>query len=189
MKALRWEIEDFFTEDECKTVIKAAEKIGFDKASINTPVGIQMRMDYRNNDRTYITSQELADDIWSRLKDDLRLSNIIDGWKPIGLNERFRVYRYHGEQWFALHADGSYERVPLEEQSWVTLLIYLNDDFVGGETTFQDGEIVPKTGLAALMTQHNYLHEAREVRDGGTKYVLRTDVMYRKDDGLTLSEV
>ena len=56
---------------------------------------------------------------------------------------------------------------------------YLNEDFDGGETSFIDGEIKPKTGLAAFMTQHNYLHEAKEATNG-TKYVLRTDVMYRK---------
>ena len=108
-----------------------------------------------------------------------RLHN--SGWECIGLNERFKIYRYSGpDQYFASHYDGSFERVPLVEQSWVTMLVYLNEDFEGGQTSFIDGEIEPETGLAAFMTQHNYLHEAREATRRFTKYVLRTDVMYRK---------
>ena len=59
------------------------------------------------------------------------------------------------------------------------MLIYLNEDFEGGQTSFVDGDVKPKTGLAAFMTQNNYLHEAREAKNG-SKYVLRTDVMYRR---------
>lgn len=158
-------------------MIDKAETIGFEKATITTSAGPILRIEYRHNERVTFDDQNLANELFEKVKDDPQLHN--PGWECIGLNERFKIYKYSGpDQYFASHYDGSFERVPLFEQSWVTMLLYLNEDFEGGQTSFVDGEIEPKTGLAAFMTQHNYLHEAREAT-GGSKYVLRTDVMYR----------
>ena len=56
-------------------------------------------------------------------------------------------------------------------------MIYLHDNFEGGETTFKGISIRPKQGMALLFL-HNLYHEGSEVTKG-VKYVLRTDVMYR----------
>jgi len=182
MKPLRWQIEKFETPEFCQDMIQRAESIGFEKATITTPGGPVLRIEYRHNDRVIFDDWDLAAKLFQKIKDDPRLHN--PGWECIGLNERFKIYRYSGpDQYFASHYDGSFERIPFVEQSWVTMLVYLNEDFEGGQTSFIDGEIEPKTGLAAFMTQHNYLHEAREAI-GGAKYVLRTDVMYRKIEEL-----
>lgn len=180
MKADRWEIENVMDEDECKVIIDIAENIvHFEQATLDTQMGIVTKLEYRNNKRATFDQKILAERLWDRLKQDERL-NIGDGWKAIGLNERFRVYKYSDpSEFFALHYDGRYLRVPEIEESWITILIYLNDDFEGGETSFQDGDVKPKKGMAALMTQTNVLHEAVPVSKG-TKYVLRSDVMYRK---------
>ena len=57
-------------------------------------------------------------------------------------------------------------------------MVYLNDDFAGGETEFVDlrRTIVPRTG-SALLFQHMLLH-AGETVTSGVKYVLRSDVLY-----------
>ena len=57
--------------------------------------------------------------------------------------------------------------------------VYLNDDFEGGHTAFLDFGVTtaPRTGTA-LLFQHYMLHEGCNVV-AGTKYVLRSDVMYR----------
>ncbi|HSG70719.1 MAG TPA: hypothetical protein VLA12_09915, partial [Planctomycetaceae bacterium] len=60
-------------------------------------------------------------------------------------------------------------------------LVYLNDDFEGGETNFivePEVSIKPETGMG-LMFQHPLLHEGAEVTSG-VKYVARTDLMYRR---------
>jgi hypothetical protein len=49
----------------------------------------------------------------------------------------FRVYKYLPGQQFKMHRDGSYERNE-NEKSFYTFLIYLNDDFEGGETEFEN---------------------------------------------------
>ena len=58
-------------------------------------------------------------------------------------------------------------------------MIYLNDEFTGGETEFPElnKTIVPTRGTA-LLFQHRVLHAGRGVSTG-EKYVLRTDVLYR----------
>jgi prolyl 4-hydroxylase len=57
-------------------------------------------------------------------------------------------------------------------------MIYLNEDFAGGETTFPEWDvcITPKTGMM-LLFRHELLH-AGEAVTRGRKYVLRSDVMY-----------
>lgn len=64
------------------------------------------------------------------------------------------------------------------EESRITFMIYLNEDFVGGATQFDDVSIVPKTETA-LCFIHEQKHEGCPVLEGA-KYVLRTDVMYRQ---------
>jgi hypothetical protein len=58
-------------------------------------------------------------------------------------------------------------------------MIYLNDDFTGGETLFENCTIRPQTGMA-LFFIHHIRHKGETVA-AGRKYVLRTDVMYRPD--------
>lgn len=178
MKANKWEIENFASGGFCKDIIRKSELLGFDQATAN--VAGRSYLEYRNNHRVIFDDSDLSSMLWEKIKNDSRLDN--PGWKTLGLNERFKVYKYIDSEnhYFAPHFDASYERVPLVEQSWVTLLIYLNDDFEVGETSCQNGDIVPVTGKAALFTQHNVLHEALQVTKG-IKYVLRTDVMYRKE--------
>jgi len=64
-------------------------------------------------------------------------------------------------------------------------MVYLNGGARGGETRFENVSITPEPGLA-LLFDHYLLHEGAEVIEG-TKYVLRTDVMYgatrHGDDG------
>ena len=77
-----------------------------------------------------------------------------------------------------------------KEQSILTVLLYLNDDFVGGETnfldyvaskTFQSQEglttVTPKEG-SILLFHHDLYHSGAQLSHG-TKYILRTDVLFR----------
>ena len=57
-------------------------------------------------------------------------------------------------------------------------MVYLNDGFSGGETAFEDVVIEPVKGMA-LFFIHQILHKGQPVTKG-RKYVLRTDVMYKR---------
>jgi hypothetical protein len=94
-----------------------------------------------------------------------------------GFNERFRFYRYGPAEYFKWHRDGSFAKSP-DEASYLTFLIYLNHDFEGGATEFKTEIIAPHAGTA-LVFPHKLAHQGAPVVSG-SKYVLRTDVIYRR---------
>jgi predicted 2-oxoglutarate/Fe(II)-dependent dioxygenase YbiX len=70
------------------------------------------------------------------------------------------------------------------EESFLTVQLYLNEGFKGGETTFIDTDD-PKHRVAfpiktgqVLIFEHRIVHEGTAVKEG-RKYTMRTDVMYR----------
>ena len=169
-------IEDFFTDVECKELIELGEKRGFEESLIRTKQGDVMDKSMRDNDRVVFDDPELAEKLWDKIKDH---APNIDDWKPYGLNERLRYYRYKDGQQFKAHLDGSFKRGE-GDLSLVTMLIYLNEEFEGGETTFvlDFTQVKPKTGMV-LLFDHKILHSGMPVING-VKYVLRTDIMYKK---------
>jgi hypothetical protein len=164
------------------------------------------------------------DDNSKDMEDDVRLVYA-------GLNRRWRIYRYapDGEETFAPHIDAGFPPSGLSEDeselvwdtnasntddssddkivSRLTVLFYLNDDFVGGETKFyqplserrsrDDDEspsviasVRPVAGSALVFPQgvgeeaveyarqHWPLHEGAPVKTGSPKYVIRSDILF-----------
>lgn len=169
-------ISDVFTPEECEHYIDFTEKIGYQPAPVTTPWGPEMMPDVRNNERVMFDDQNLTASLWKKLKPLIpaRLNNA----RAVGLNERCRFYKYHPGQEFKEHKDGHFRR-NTQEVSLLTLLVYLNDDFKGGETFFRKMDInfVPKLG-SALIFEHRVVHAGLPVIEG-VKYVLRSDVMYK----------
>jgi hypothetical protein len=162
--------------DECNALIARIDALGPEAAPISTTAGFVMRPDIRNNTRVILDDVELAARLFERVAPSVPAQ--LGGMKPVGANERFRCYRYAPGEKFAAHYDGSFIRDE-RERSLLTLMVYLNDAFVGGHTAFLDFDVtaVPRTG-SALLFQHQVLHEGCQV-ETGVKYVLRSDVMYR----------
>ncbi|MBS1685743.1 MAG: 2OG-Fe(II) oxygenase [Bacteroidetes bacterium] len=165
-------IEDFYTPEECRELIQMSTDTGYAPATINTTMGVRLEPRYRNNTRVFHTSFELAERLWERLKDHFPIS--YGDVTPFGLNELFRFYRYETGEYFKPHRDNFYARND-KEASYFTFLLYLNDDYTGGETVFDDLVITPQTGMV-LVFMHELMHEGRSV-ESGVKYVLRSDVM------------
>ena len=167
-------VSEFFTHDECDACIRLAESSGFSDAPINSAFGPQLRQDVRNNTRVMIDDPDRAEQLWQRSID--YVPTFAGDWSAVGFNERLRFYRYDVGQQFDWHYDGAFER-PSGERSRLTFMIYLNGSFEGGQTSFENTTVVPKTGLA-LFFVHQIRHKGQPVTKG-RKYVLRTDVMYR----------
>lgn len=173
-------IHDFFTPEECDEHIAISEAQGYDDAPITTASGFVMRKDVRNNTRVIIDDSDLAARLFERSRPFL--PSRVGSWYLHEFNERFRYYRYDVGQTFRPHFDGSFARNG-QEESQLTFMIYLNDDFTGGTTEFyyNDGKhkasVQPQRGMA-LVFYHAQLHEGAPVTSG-RKYVLRTDVMYK----------
>jgi hypothetical protein len=166
-------VSDFFDASECENYIQLGESRGFGDAPIETALGPTMMKDVRNNSRVMIDDPELAERVWDRASP--YVPTTLAGHRALGVNERFRFYRYDPGQTFRWHRDGYFKR-PNHERSRLTLMVYLNDGFEGGETRFERALIKPVKGTA-LFFIHHLLHEGAEVKRG-RKYVLRTDVMY-----------
>ena len=158
--------------------MSASQAAGTEPAPINTARGNAIDTQIRNNRRVIFDNAEWANDLFNRVKN--RVPQEIHGMALVGINERLRCYEYQLGQRFAPHSDGAFIRDD-KEQSWYTFMVYLNEGFEGGETIFiVDPEVIitPKAG-AGLFFQHPIIHEGAEVKSG-IKYVVRTDLMYRK---------
>jgi hypothetical protein len=135
----------------------------------------------------------------SRRKDVLRITR---------LNERLRFLKYTRGMYFREHCDGSYVTPDGREISFLTVHLYLNgeianaeDDAIesarreglpvdqrplqGGSTRFHSMnsqrylDVFPQTGSCLVFQHRELLHSGDDVLQG-TKYTMRTDVMYQK---------
>lgn len=179
-------IDNFLSKEECQELINATELVKYEEApvTLDGDKGIfQMMPDVRNNTRVIIDDETAAAQLFEKLKSQLPYT-FKHIWQLEKLNSRFRFYRYEAGQTFKPHIDGKYTESLLCE-SKLTLLIYLSEDFTGGETTFFNSnedelrfKVVPKLGQV-LVFDHHQLHSGDPVIDG-VKYVMRTDVMYTR---------
>ena len=181
------------------------------------------KIQYRNNLRIIARNTSIAQELYERLAHVLNLidQDIIvctnencstflnDGfgmngtWKLSSLNSCFRLCKYHPGGHFGPHYDGDYVVDPVSSRSLKTFMIYLNDDYEGGETNFCDdhtlhfstekqiycspeGAIFSQLKARAgdcLVFDHHLLHEGGVVKEG-VKYLMRSDVMYLKEERL-----
>jgi len=170
-------IDNFWSKSECLSFIAKSELIGYEAAKVGNDNLQIVVAEVRNNERVIYKDLELAISLWQRLQ--LLVPSKIGNSVAVGLNELFRFYKYQPGQKFKKHRDQSYIREN-GDASYYTFMIYLNDDYDGGETTFNDIVIKPKGGMG-LIFLHDLEHEGTAVLQG-VKYVLRTDVMYRFED-------
>lgn len=174
-------VHDLCAPDECAGLLRLAHDIGFTAAPITTLRGFVMAPEIRNNTRVIVDDEARARELWQRLAPFVPARS--DGWRPVGLNERFRFYRYEPGQYFRWHHDGPFIRSH-HERSLRTVMVYLDHEFTGGATEFERnrGDIVsvtPERGMA-LVFDHPLVHQGAPVQRG-VKHVLRSDIMYRRD--------
>lgn len=196
-------IQGVLTLSECSNVIAAAQTVGF---TPDAPI-MSSREDSSvlAHNFYWIIDKSFAASIWQRVKH--HVPEQVDGRLARGLNRRFRVYRYVPGAEYRCHIDGAwppsgidpttdayiYDASPAnaKQSSLYTFLLYLNDDFEAGETTFFmpsiNDEVMnaypvkPVTGAAAIFPHGQakgaLLHEGSGVKTGA-KYIIRTDILY-----------
>jgi prolyl 4-hydroxylase len=91
--------------------------------------------------------------------------------------ERVLFVRYGPGEYFDLHTDGAY-RPSTNRRSLFSMLVYLNDDFIGGETHFPDLQVTvkPETGTG-LIIPHGVFHQGLKIT-GGIKYAFHSYILY-----------
>jgi predicted 2-oxoglutarate/Fe(II)-dependent dioxygenase YbiX len=166
-------VQAMLSPAECRQLIDLAEAHGFAPAGVRTTQGPTPMPLVRNNERVLVEDAAWVASVWHRL-DAVALPSS-DGQAACGLPKDLRFYRYVAGQRFKMHKDGPWTEDGLTSQ--LTLLVYLNDGFTGGDTVFRDFRVAPKQGDALLFV-HDTWHEGAAV-ESGVKYVLRSDVLYR----------
>lgn len=203
-------IEDLLSVDECKAIICQGEAVSFSPDCAVAGSAIQQASILAHN-FYYFADEHTLGQIYQRALPFLPQS--IEGCAVTGINARFRVYRYVPGAVYRPHIDGSWPRSGLDRSrpvgsqylyddttegaqlSRLTFLIYLNDDFEEGYTTFfmpdarperlRGVRVEPRIG-SVLVFPHGdsvgaLLHEGSGVK-AGAKYVIRTDVLYERSD-------
>jgi len=172
-----------FSTEECVALIKISEDSGYIDALVNTGDGREMLIKgYRDSMRVLIDDRDFVKILYQRIS--AYLPNKFMNENLVEINERLRFLRYDPGDKFEQHYDGSYCRPDNSAGSVITLQIYLNEDFDGGETTFLEigtnncVPVKPKTGMI-LVFEHKIFHEGSLVKQG-RKYTIRTDVLYTR---------
>ncbi|KAI9916644.1 hypothetical protein PsorP6_016886 [Peronosclerospora sorghi] len=178
-------VPTFLSLSECQRVTSFATAQGFERVTQRA----SREFAFRDNDRLCLRMPGFAELLWQRLAPHVPAT--CDTMHAMGLNPSMRFYRYQTGQRFGCHVDQSDVDPVTGYHSRFTVLVYLNDardsDLQGGETLFYATErdvvleVTPETGLA-LVHGHGercLLHEGAQVRQG-TKYLLRTDIMYAR---------
>ena len=180
-------IRSCLTPKECKAIIELSEGKGYQAAAEYCFMYFN-----RFNDRLMTDDTELSKFIWDRVKEyiPVRVQAFEANWELDSLNTRFRFCKYVDGHYFGAHTDGSYVIDP-NYRSVLTCMFYLNnctEDFEGGLTNFigyrnkvLNYSVKPETGLCVIFPQQNldFYHEGTKVTKG-CKYIMRTDVMYRR---------
>ncbi len=140
-----------------------------------------------NKRKIWQVPKEITDELFARLRPFLPAEVKSNGrtWSLRSINRRFRFFETSKEQEFHPHVDASSARLNESGQnecSFYTLVIWLNDDYTGGELKFADSDTVKgKQGSCIIFGQDCHpdriVHQGLPVRSG-CKYILRTDIFY-----------
>jgi hypothetical protein len=181
---LVWTVPDLFSATECEAILANAEGETWHDATVNRLEGRAVDKTLRDSATAVLRDPALAAELFRRVRPHVPARMSIElgerGRTPlevVGVHLPLRIYRYTPGQHFGPHQDQSYFGNG-DETSLLTLMVYLNEGFEGGETEFLEEKrmVVPKTGTA-LLFQHRVLHAGKRVVSG-TKLVLRSDVLY-----------
>jgi len=194
------------SDDECARLIELSESRGYvADAAVSLPRSIR-----HNDSFTWIADDLTNAIIWQRCAPLMRDDDPYNaGKRALGLNARYRFYRYGPGDYFAPHTDGSWPGSRVvdgelvgnaypDRWSQLSCLLFLSDDYVGGETRFFTSRADPTRPAqrpgdanqvdirtprgAALCFPHgthprHCLHASAPI-ESGSKYIIRSDVLF-----------
>lgn len=179
---------------ECRRLISLTEALGYLKdAAVSLPRAIR-----HNDNVVWIADDGTTEILWQRVAESVNRSPEVFGGKlPLGLNARFRFYRYAAGDYFKPHTDGAWPGSRVvdgelladafgDRYSLMTFLLYLNDDFEGGATRFRvgdRGEVDIRTPMGGALCFPHGLHPWHCVHSSepilqGVKYIIRSDILF-----------
>lgn len=159
--------------DECSEIIKQAETNGWGPSNINKLYAGNNRLNSKISANLGELFERIADYVPKKMN-DLNISGISQQFGESSL----LCYKYNVNDYFALHTDGVIVREDGAE-SVFSMVIYLNDDFEGGQTVFPEKsiEIQPETGKIIIFNSDE--PHLSEMIKTGCKYIIETAIMYK----------
>jgi len=200
-----FQLLDVLSSDECARLVSLTESLGYlADAAVSLPRSIR-----HNHNATWVADDATTDIIWQRCRRQFRSDDDFDGKQALGINSRFRFYRYGVGDYFAAHSDGSWPGSRIvdgelvtnafdDRWSQLTFLLFLSEDYLGGETQFyvdaQDPtrpahgvegarKVDIRTPLGAALCFPHGMHplhclHSSQVIESGLKYIIRSDVLF-----------
>ena len=191
-----FQILDVLAPSECEQLIRITEQMGYDE---DAPVSLPHSFRHMQN-VNWIADASVAAQVWSRAAPALpeEAREVAPGAEALGLNARFRCYRYAADDYFKPHTDGSWPGSLVvdgklvcdafgDRWSQYTFLLLLSGDYEGGRTVFmvdgkQNAVRTPQGGALCFPHGGHPLHavHAGELVTSGHKYMVRTEILYRR---------
>jgi hypothetical protein len=226
-------LDNVLTPDICRDIIETCEALDFGSFQRGTFISLDTMQIVVSEDVANDLAKRMSSHIDSCMHEVEARQREMEGGDDnddvrlvfAGLNRRWRIYKYapSGNDFFAPHIDVAFPSSGINDKdelvwdlcseqedktvSRLTVLMYLNDDFVGGETTFykpkssqtdsnevESPELIasvrPVTGSCLFFPQgvgepavahariHWPLHEGSPVLSGRPKYVIRSDILF-----------
>ena len=223
-------LHDVLTKEVCEQLIHVTEQLGFGNYHVGKnfhgAMQILVSQDVANAVGQILSRHVCIEDV-NTIRTEMDGPDTDEDVRLVyaGLNRRWRIYRYSpgGEETFSPHIDAGFPPSGLSDDgseliwdasgdnkgivSRLTVLMYLNDDFVGGETKFYQprinmdhddtattpeviASVRPVAGSMLVFPQavtevaveyarkHWSLHEGAPVKSGRSKYVIRSDILF-----------
>lgn len=139
-----FQLMNVLTAAECERLVVQTEALGYlEDAAVSLPRSIR-----HNDSLTWVIDDVTNAIIWKRCQSLLQDHHEFNIGKPaLGVNSRFRFYRYSREDYFAPHTDGSWPGSRIidgelidnaydDRWSQLSFLLFLSEDYVGGATRF-----------------------------------------------------
>mmetsp|Transcript_94436 Transcript_94436/g.187179 ORF Transcript_94436/g.187179 Transcript_94436/m.187179 type:complete len:305 (-) Transcript_94436:82-996(-) len=185
-----FQLTNVLSKEECQSLVDVLDALGF-----HADAAVSLPYSFRHMVNCNLC---VPDDVERLIFERCRhLLPEIAGCEPLGLNCKFRCYKYGSGDYFKPHTDGAWPGTRVEGEevlmdafgdrlSQLTFLILLSDDYEGGGTKFYDsssGEVETRTPLGGVLCfPHGYhpdspMHEGMLVHSG-YKYMIRTEVLY-----------
>ena len=198
-----FQLLDVLSDSECAQFVEISDTLGYHR---DAPVSLPHHVRHNTN-VNWVVDESIDGPIWERCR--LLVPERVSGGSALGLNARFRFYRYREGDYFRPHTDGAWPGSRVmdgrlvhdaygDRISQMSMLLFLSDGYTGGRTLFYVREPRGAVGTesdvvgvatpkgAALCFPHGFhpLHclHAGEPVGSGTKYIIRTDVLFGLPD-------
>ena len=139
-----FQLFDVLDAGECARLVELTETLGYlEDAAVSLPRSVR-----HNDNATWVADDETNRIVWERCASQLQdHEGILGGKVALGINSRFRFYRYGPGDYFAPHSDGAWPGSRVidgelianaydDRFSQLSMLLFLSDGYAGGATQF-----------------------------------------------------